>query len=125
MSRLVRVSDSVRHAQAQGLARRILILPDNPPEWPLRPRHRGPGAAVLMDFRVPRGLQDASKMGQEAPRYAQEAPRCLQDGPRGPQDGPRRLQDAAKTRFWCVFGGHMGTSWHQNRILNHLFVKIA
>ena len=88
----------------------ILILPDNPPEWPLRPRHRGPGAVQVMDFGAPRFFQVFRRFPTSNPRQTTITPqnrhsqkikefsRCLQEAlkmpPRGLQDGPR----GSKTR---------------------------
>ena len=94
----------------------ILILPDNPPEWPLLTRHRGPGPAVLMDFRGPRFFQVFRRFPTSNPRQTtitpqnrhsqkikefSRSPKTPARGPKMPQDGPkmapRRPQDATKT----------------------------
>ena len=106
MSRLVRVWDSVRHAQAQGLARRIQRAAM------LRPRHRA-YSHLCTFLPLPKMSQMCFK---NAPTLSQNGPKSRPGGALGAswaapgsKTPPKRLQDAswaALGPFWAPSSGH-------------------
>ena len=106
-------------------------LPLPPPNWlgPDTCWHVGggcpsPGASKTAQD-PPKTLPRRSKTALRRSKALQDAPKTSPRRSKTPQDAPRRLQDASKTRFWWIWGAKTEASWHQNRILKRLYVKIA
>ena len=105
----------------------ILILPDNPPEWLPRARHRALGErtpwileaqnASKMPPRWPSGRQDTSKRPQDAPKRPQDAFKTAQEVsktvPRGPKTPPRRVFGT----FGRLYGNKLAPKSHHELIL--------